>query len=104
MYRSAFSFKVLLGALALAVLPGCGSGPSRSEITGTVLFKCQPLDEGVIEFEPLDKQGSKSGATITNGEYKIPRDKGLFPGRYRVTIIGGDGTSGAGQAGPDKPK
>src|SRR5262249_4152067 len=66
-------------------------------------FKGKPLDDGLIEFEPLDGQGSKSGATITNGEYRIPRNLGLMPGRYRVTIIGGDGTSGRGSAEPVAP-
>jgi hypothetical protein len=104
MNRSAISFKFLLIPLVLVILPGCGSGPRRSEVTGTVVFQGLPLEEGIIEFEPLDRQGSKSGASILNGEYRIPRDKGLFPGRYRVTIIGGDGVSGAGQADPSSRK
>jgi hypothetical protein len=104
MSRSAISLRLLLGVLAVG-LAGCGAkGPKRQEVTGTVIFKGQPLDEGIIEFEPLDGQESKSGATILNGEYKIPRDKGLFPGRYKVTILGGDGTSGAGTAEPTAPK
>jgi uncharacterized protein (TIGR03067 family) len=69
----------------------------RQEVTGKVLFKNQPLDEGVIHFEPLDGQGSKSGANVLNGEYRIPQDKGLLPGRYRVRIYGGDGLSGGGK-------
>jgi hypothetical protein len=105
MRRLASPFPLLPGALALCLLVGCGSsGPVRQEVTGKVLFNNQPLDEGIIDFEPLDGQGSKSGSTILNGEYQIPRDKGLFPGRYRVRIIAGDGTSGGGKAEPSGPR
>jgi hypothetical protein len=101
----ALSRALLPGALCLSLLTGCGAtGPVRHEVTGEVVFRNQPLDEGLIEFHPLDGQGSKSGASILNGEYHIPRDKGLFPGRYRVVIIGGDGTSGGGQAEPSAPR
>jgi len=94
---------LLAGVLGLALLGGCGggSGPVRHEVTGTVLYDGKPLDNGVISFEPADGQGSQDGATVTDGEYRIPRDKGLFPGRYKVRILGGDGSSGAGQATPE---
>jgi hypothetical protein len=101
MRRSVLTFGVGLGALALGLVGGCSTGPQRHEVTGTVLFQGQPLDEGIIDFEPLDGQGSKSGASITNGQYKIPQDKGLFAGRYRVSIVGGGGP--AAPANPDEP-
>jgi hypothetical protein len=92
MSRLAILVRLLPGALVLCLLGGCGpSGPVRHEVTGKVLYKGQPLDEGLIDFFPLDGQGSKSGSCIHNGAYQIPRDKGLFPGRYRVEIIGGVG-------------
>ncbi|HXG11879.1 MAG TPA: hypothetical protein VNK04_19135 [Gemmataceae bacterium] len=100
MFRLAIVLGVVSSTLVVCTLSGCGSkGPKRHEVTGTVIFKGQPLDVGMIDFEPLDGQGSKSGSGITNGEYKIPRDKGLFPGRYRVSIYGGDGlpSEGAGE-------
>ena len=84
----------------MGLLGGCGKeGPVRYEITGTVLLDNQPVEEGVIYFEPLDGQGSQDGSIITNGEYRIPQDKGLFPGRYKIRIIAGDGapTSGKGE-------
>src|SRR5438876_8124942 len=93
----------LLSGLALSAAFGCGvSGPVRYEVTGKVVFNGQPLDEGIIEFEPLDGQGSKSGDLIKNGNYKVPQEKGLFPGRYKVTLIGGDGRSAAGNAGIER--
>jgi hypothetical protein len=98
-----------LSALGLGLLSGCGanSGPTRQEVAGKVFYDGSPLDNGVIYFNPLDGQASGDGAPITNGDYRIVRDKGLFPGRYRVTIYGGDGAAGTGAAGtgdPARPK
>lgn len=96
---------LLGGLLALPLLSGCGqAGPKRYEVTGKVTYQGLPVEDGIISFEPLDGQGSKDGAQIQNGQYQIPRDKGLFPGRYRVSIIIGDGTTGAGDASPDAPR
>lgn len=86
----------------LAALCGCG-GSSRQEITGEVQLKGRPIEDGIIRFEPLDGQATGEGASILNGKYTIPRDKGLLPGKYRVSIYAGDGRSGAGDASPDSP-
>jgi hypothetical protein len=83
------------------LLAGCSGEPQRRLVVGQVIFRGQPLDEGIIEFEPLEGQGSKSGAQILNGQYRIPKDKGLLPGRYKVFIVAGDGTSGSGNADPE---
>lgn len=88
-------------------LTGCGpKGPVRHEISGTVTFKKEPLNIGIIEFEPMDGQPTKSGAEIKDGQYFIPRDvgKGLLAGRYKVSIIGGDGYTGEGKAEPTLAK
>src|SRR5438270_10062031 len=93
---------LLCGVLVLPLAGGCGSkGPVRHEITGKVTYKGQPVEEGIISFEPLDGQGSKDGDTILNGNYRIPKDKGLFVGKYKVTIVIGDGSAGTGNASPD---
>jgi hypothetical protein len=105
MRRLAICCALLCGALVLSPLTGCGkSGPVRCEVTGTVHFKNQPLDEGIITFEPQDGQGTQDGAQILNGEYRIPRAKGLHPGRYKIIIIAGDGTTGGGNAEPSAPR
>src|SRR5262249_51904441 len=77
--------------LLAAALAGC-SDPyaGKMEVTGAVKLAGQPLKDGSIIFEPLDGQGTQSGAAITNGEYKIPRPNGLKPGKYLVKITAGD--------------
>jgi hypothetical protein len=93
---------------ALLVLPlagGCGSGgPVRHEITGRVNYKGQPVEDGIISFEPEEGQGSKDGAQILNGAYRIPKDKGLFPGKYRVSIVIGDGIPPNANVAPASPE
>jgi len=84
---------VLLLAMAGFAVSGCGDGPSgQSAVSGTVNFKGQPLDQGTITFMPLSKETpTQSGTGIKNGKYEIPKDKGLAPGKYRVSISSGDG-------------
>jgi hypothetical protein len=89
MRRLAITMGLLLSALGFLLVSGCQQGPSRYEVAGTVLYDGQPLDNGVIFFEPQDGQASGDGATITNGAYRIPKDKRLMPGRYKITIVGG---------------
>ena len=70
------------------------------EVSGTVTLKGAPLDEGVIEFHPEGGRGSKTGGTIAKGSYKIPRESGALPGKYKVIITSGDGVN---MADPDEP-
>jgi hypothetical protein len=65
------------------------------EVTGDVKLKGQPLKEGLIIFEPLDKQDTQSGAPIADGEYRVPRERGLKPGKYLVRLTAGDGKTPA---------
>src|SRR5437762_2113355 len=95
---------MLLTSLVMVavVLVGCGdTGPKRYPISGTITLKGSTIDEGIIQFEPMDKGPTMSGATIKNSKYEIPRDKGLAVGRYRVSLYAGDGAPGQGMAGID---
>lgn len=91
----------LMTALLVAVLLGCGGeDDGRREVTGTITLQGEPLDEGVIEFIPLETEvpggaATQSGAVITAGAYKIPRESGLMAGTYRVLITAGDGKTPA---------
>jgi hypothetical protein len=107
MRQFAIATALVMPLAAALLFTGCGSGTGLHEVTGTVTYDNSPVTEGVIEFWPLDGQGTKGSTNITNGEYKIPQDKGLKTGKYRVSIICGDGSSGAGDAGltpTKKPK
>jgi hypothetical protein len=103
MRRLASSFGAVLGAIALATLTGCGEQQNRHELSGEVKLKGQPVEDGSIYFTPVEGQHTGDGAQIVAGKYRIPRDKGLSPGKYKVTIYAGDGRSGAGDASPDSP-
>jgi len=93
----------LVGLLSL-LLPGCSrSYGGRQEIRGTVKLKGEPVDDGTIEFFPISGDGAtKSGAQIIKGAYSIPREFGLLPGKYRVSITAGDGRTRA-NASPEEP-
>src|SRR5438034_6047577 len=93
-----------LPVLLSVVFVGCGPNyGGRQEIKGTIKLKGQALDEGVIEFMPLESQPTKGGAVIKNGTYDIPRPSGLVKGKYRVTITAGDGRTRAGTDEPPGP-
>jgi len=105
MRRLVVFFTSFVGVAALATLSGCGDPQKdRQEITGEVLLKGQPVEDGVINFAPLDGQGTGDGAQIVKGKYRIPREKGLVPGKYKVTIYAGNGAPGEGNASPDPPR
>jgi hypothetical protein len=91
------------GAIVLVALCGCSDPLDRQEITGTVNFKGQPVEDGIINFAAVDGQTTGDGAQIVNGAYRIPKKKGLSPGKYKVTIYAGNGKSGEGNASPDSP-
>lgn len=89
---------VLLLVFAVLPISGCGMNEDgRREISGSVKLKGQPLNEGVIEFHPLSTANgaTKSGSVISNGEFTIPPESGLVPGKYKVLITAGDGRTPA---------
>lgn len=100
MLRHAVLFVILFGVIALG---GCADPQNRHEITGAVNLAGKPVEDGIIQFAPLDGQPTGDGAQIVKGKYRIPLDKGLATGKYRVSIYAGDGRSGAGNASPDPP-
>jgi len=56
-------------------------------VAGKVTLDGTPLDTGTISFDPVDGNGTKAGATVTNGEFAIPLEKGLPPGTYTVRLF-----------------
>jgi hypothetical protein len=75
-----------LGCLLFLVV-GCGDGKGPQRVSGSVFFKGQPLDDGEIQFRPVDPTTpSLSGGSIVDGTYEVPSVSGLMPGKYRVMI------------------
>jgi hypothetical protein len=101
MSKRGFWFTLIPAVVVVPMVVGCGTKePERFAVTGEVSVKGRPIDGGFIEFWPQDGQGSMDGAMIENGQYEISKSKGLFPGKYKIAIIGG-GASGEGDASPD---
>jgi hypothetical protein len=95
----------LAGLLVLAA--GCSGTKGREPVSGTITFKGHALDQGTIAFEPLDAASGATyeGATVTNGAYDVPAQKGLTPGKYKVRISSPDTSKQAqeevpGESGP----
>lgn len=76
---------------SIAALAGCGGGDGlpRQAISGAVTLDGQPLSQGTISFYPDDPamaDPTTGGAPISEGTYRITSDKGLVPGKYKVSI------------------
>jgi hypothetical protein len=74
--------------LMLATCPGCGkNGPRRAAASGRVTLEGQPIEEGVIQFLPIEgTAGPEAGGVIANGQYDIAQQHGPFVGKARVEL------------------
>jgi hypothetical protein len=82
-----------MGFCLLLAVPclGCGDvSGGREAVSGAIVFKGQPLDQGVIQFIPSEGQDTFSGGPIEHGKYTVDKMKGLKPGKYKVLITSGD--------------
>jgi hypothetical protein len=86
--RAAQRLRLLLLAGALCLLSGCGEGNplARQRVFGEITLNGTPLAKGTIAFSPAGQGVTSSGATIENGTFEIPAEKGLPPGEYFVRI------------------
>jgi len=78
----------LVSAVSIA---GCGGGGDelpRERILGSVALDGTPLASGNVTFMPEEPAGAgtSAGAVIDGGGFSIPREHGLVPGVYRVSI------------------
>ena len=82
--------------MLMLVTSGCGKTDplNRQAVSGKITLSGEPLKAGSIEFSPVEN-GSPSGASIQNGNYAIPKEKGLPPGDYVVRISASDGAEQA---------
>ena len=87
----------LLLACLLPLVAGCDSAPpppATHPVHGTVRLDGKLLEDGVVEFQPLDDAGHRAQGEIQpDGTYKLSilhdrkRIDGAVPGEYRVTIL-----------------
>lgn len=82
---------ICMAVVLFTVFVGCGGGEKsvgRKSISGTVSLDGIPLNHGAIDFRP-DGTGQHlvgGGAVIKDGKFSIPTDRGLVPGKYKVSI------------------
>ena len=89
------------GTALLLAMVGCqGEEKVGNSVSGSVTFKGQPLDQGTIQFDPLENQSTLSGALIEQGRYDIPAERGLAPGSYSVRISSGQPGTAVEEAAP----
>jgi hypothetical protein len=82
---------VTILAVTGLVVTGCDTPTGRMEVSGEVSFNGTELKRGSIRLTLVG--GEKlfsSGAMIRDGKYFIPREKGLWPGKYHVVISAPD--------------
>jgi hypothetical protein len=82
--------RTVLGCLLTAVAlwqGGCSASSGTAEVSGTVLLDGQPVEEGSIQFIPVEgTTGAGAGGIIRGGKYHIPRDNGAAVGKNRVEL------------------
>ena len=78
----------IAASLLVLLLAGCGGGGDGVSISGSVSFKGQPVNDGMIQFVPDQGNfgGRSAGGTIVNGRYTIDSKGGPPPGSYRVEV------------------
>jgi hypothetical protein len=83
------SFGILSLALGLATT-GCSSSKDdlpREPVAGTVTMDGKPLPEAAIQFTPTgETKATGAVAKVEDGKFSIPREEGLVPGTYMVSI------------------
>ncbi len=102
--------RLLFASAALgcaALICGCGPGNplGRVPVSGEITLQGQPLTRGTIEFAPQSPTGIQSGASITDGKFRIDREHGLPPGLYTVRVFSPSDSAGdtSGPPGPRGP-
>lgn len=86
--RSGISLAVI--ASAAIGLSGCGGSESTgATITGTVTLNGTPIDNGVINFNPIGSGSTAVAPIEPNGSYEARMSRslvGIEPGEYSVSI------------------
>jgi hypothetical protein len=95
-------YRLVLAATVGLTAIGCGGGNNRQEVTGTVTWKGKPLATGTIRFLPAEPSvTTEATAVVTDGAFRIPKEDGLLPGKYKVAVSSPDPSTQQGP--PDAP-
>ena len=81
---------VSFGVALIALVAGCGpSGPQRYRMSGTVTFEGEPVAEGEVQFEPVQRGFGGGFAPVKDGKYDTNIDgRGHLGGEHRVQVVG----------------
>jgi len=81
------------GIITILLLLGCFAppGPEKVGVSGAVSIDGNAVEKGSIAFVSLEG-GKTSATTITDGEYRISRNDGPYPGPQKVVIQAFDKT------------
>jgi hypothetical protein len=99
--RLALAFGLTAGFLVFGT--GCADKyAGRYAVSGAVTLSGKPIKDGaLVMFEPLDGQDTAGNATTSGGNYSIPREGGLKPGKYLIRVTAGDGKTAVNPVDPD---
>ncbi len=87
---------VALLSVTLPLSVGCSGDnktSGRVSVSGSVTLKGAPLADGVIQFEPLEKQNTSANVVLVGGNFSVSSANGLQPGMYLVRVSAGEGES-----------
>lgn len=82
----------VLALLPIAAAVGCSQpldDRPRQPVAGTVNMDGQALPDGWIQFSPMAEGSEKTTsaiAEIKDGKFSIPREEGLVPGQYKISV------------------
>ncbi|VTR96279.1 Uncharacterized protein OS=Blastopirellula marina DSM 3645 GN=DSM3645_16730 PE=4 SV=1 [Gemmata massiliana] len=88
-----FVGSLLLGLSALVGCSGNDKTSGRVSVSGSVALKGAPLADGLIQFEPLEKQNTSASVVLVGGSFSISAANGLQPGMYLVRVSTSEGQS-----------
>jgi hypothetical protein len=91
----------LVLAAAIIVLAGCSQETKKVTVNGTISYKGQPLESGIIQFVAADG-GSYSAASIQPGGKFVMTD--VVPGEVKVAVISAPGGSGSSSGAETAPR
>jgi hypothetical protein len=93
------------GALSLAALPGCSSGPQLAAVSGQVTYGGKPVTEGAVLFQPVNGPLAV-GKLDATGHYRLitkAYGEGAIVGKGVFTIVAPTDIATIGEGGPGIP-